>query len=84
MDGKAVNHSEVTVLAGGTSVEELIEGLSIGVGTVIEPNVGILIGIAIAIDNLSEAMSIGELVLAEPSASRRRGGRNSPLPWDIA
>lgn len=70
------------MLAGGTSVEELIEGLSIGVGTVIEPNVGILIGIAI--DNLSEGMSIGELVLAEPSASRRRGWRNSPLPWDIA
>src|SRR5215207_4259977 len=31
---------EVTVLAGGTSTEELIEGLSIGVGTSIRPGIG--------------------------------------------
>jgi ZIP family zinc transporter len=66
---------EVTVLAGGTSAEELIEGLSIGVGTVIAPGVGILIGAAIAIDNLSESLSIGELIRSEndpPDRSARR------------
>ena len=56
---------DVTVLAGGTSAEELIEGLAIGAGTIVEPSVGILIGLAIAIDNLSEGLSIGELLRAE-------------------
>jgi zinc transporter, ZIP family len=37
--------SEVTVLAGGTSGEELIEGLSIGIGTAIKPGLGLLIGL---------------------------------------
>lgn len=62
--------TETTVLAGGTSAEELIEGLSIGVGAGIDPSIGLLVGLAIAIDNFSEGMSIGELVLAEPSVSR--------------
>lgn len=61
---------EVTVLAGGTSVEELIEGVSIGIGAAIEPGAGLLIGIVIAIDNLSEGLSIGEMISAE---SRERG-----------
>lgn len=67
--------TEVTVLAGGTSAEELIEGLSIGVGAGIDPSVGLLVGVAIAIDNLSEGMSIGELVLAESSPSRSQQRR---------
>jgi ZIP family zinc transporter len=58
---------EVTVLAGGTSAEELIEGLSIGVGAVIEPGLGLLIALAIVIDNLSEGLSIGEIIRAEPA-----------------
>jgi zinc transporter, ZIP family len=53
---------EVTVLAGGTSAEEIIEGLSIGVGATLQPGLGLLIGIAIAVDNLAESLSIGELV----------------------
>lgn len=53
---------EVTVLAGGTSVEELIEGLSIGVGAAIEPQLGLMIALAIVVDNLAEALSIGELI----------------------
>lgn len=55
----------VTVLAGGTSAEELIEGLSIGVGAAIEPGVGLLVGLAIVIDNLSEGLAIGEIIRAE-------------------
>ena len=46
------------MLAGGTSAEELIEGIAIGVGAVIKPGLGLLIGLAIAIDNLSEGLSI--------------------------
>lgn len=61
---------QVTVLAGGTSAEELVEGLAIGTGMVIEPEVGLLIAAAIAVDNLSEGMSIGEFV-ASGKAGRR-------------
>jgi ZIP family zinc transporter len=65
----------VTVLAGGTSAEELVEGLAIGTGVVIEPQVGALIAAAIAVDNFSEGLSIGELVVGprggEPGATRR-------------
>jgi ZIP family zinc transporter len=55
----------VTVLAGGTSAEELIEGIAIGAGAVIKPGLGLLIGLAIAIDNISEGLSIGELIRDE-------------------
>ena len=54
----------VTVLAGGTAAEELVEGLAIGTGLIIDPEVGALIAAAIAVDNLSEGLSIGELVLS--------------------
>ncbi|GGE31821.1 ZIP family metal transporter [Agaricicola taiwanensis] len=65
--------SDTSVLAGGTSVEELIEGLTIGVGAALEPSTAFIVGLAIFIDNLSEAMSIGELVISEggPGAKRR-------------
>jgi ZIP family zinc transporter len=53
---------QVTVLAGGTSTEELIEGLSIGIGAAIEPGLGLIVGTAIVIDNIAEALSIGELI----------------------
>lgn len=54
-----------TVLAGGTSVEEVIEGLSIGVGFAIKPGVGLFIALAIVIDNFSEALSIAEIIRNE-------------------
>jgi ZIP family zinc transporter len=57
--------SQVMVLAGGTSAEELIEGISIGVGSALDPSVAIIVGLAICVDNLSEAMSIGELTFKE-------------------
>jgi ZIP family zinc transporter len=56
---------QVTVLAGGTSAEELIEGLSIGIGAAIEPGLGLIVGTAIVIDNIAEALSIGELIRAQ-------------------
>lgn len=72
--------SEVTVLAGGTSVEELIEGLSIGVGIAIKPGLGLLIGLAIVIDNLSEALSIGEIIRSEQKNQSRSQWRRI-LGW---
>jgi zinc transporter, ZIP family len=63
---------QVTVLAGGTSIEELIEGLSIGVGAAIKPGLGILIALAIVIDNLAEALSIGELIRDQQRHEKRR------------
>ena len=55
----------MTVLAGGTSAEELIEGLSIGVGAAIKPGLALLIALAIIIDNLAESLSIGEIIRSE-------------------
>jgi ZIP family zinc transporter len=72
--------SEVTVLAGGTSAEELIEGLSIGVGTAIKPGLGLLIGLAIVVDNLSEALSIGQIIRSEQAGENRRQVRRV-LGW---
>lgn len=57
--------SQVVVLAGGTSLEELVEGLAIGVGAAIEPALAVVLALAIAIDNLSEGMSVGELIRVE-------------------
>ena len=68
-----------TVLAGGTSAEELVEGLAIGTGVLIDPDVGLLIGAAIAVDNLSEGVSIGEIVLAE--GYRGRAAARTVLGW---
>jgi ZIP family zinc transporter len=53
---------EVTVLAGGTSAEELVEGLTIGVSAATDPSLGLIVGLAIIIDNVSESLSIGHLV----------------------
>jgi ZIP family zinc transporter len=62
---------DVTVLAGGTSAEEIIEGIAIGAGTIVEPSIGLLIGLAIAIDNFSEGLSIGELLRANATGRER-------------
>lgn len=69
-----------TVLAGSTSAEELIEGLSIGVGAAIEPGVGLLVGLAIVIDNLSEGLAIGEVIRAE-ALHRERPPTARVLGW---
>lgn len=64
--------SEVTVLVGGTSLEELIEGLSIGVGAAIKPGLGLVIALAIVVDNLAESLSIGEIIRTEPDHRKHR------------
>ena len=57
--------SRVLVLAGGTSVEELVEGLAIGVGAAVEPSLAFVVATAVAVDNLAEGMSVGELIRDE-------------------
>jgi ZIP family zinc transporter len=57
----------ITVLAGGTSAEEVVEGVAIGVSAAADPSLALFVGAAIAIDNLAEGLSIGELVLARRS-----------------
>ena len=59
------SRSSVLVLAGGTSVEELVEGLVIGVGAAVEPSLAFVAAVAIGIDNLAEGMSVGELIRGE-------------------
>lgn len=60
---------DVTVLAGGTSAEELVEGLTIGVSAAADPSLAMIVGLAIVIDNVSESLSIGQLV-------REKGGEH--------
>lgn len=64
-----------TVLAGGTSTEEIIEGLAIGTGVVIQPEVGALIAASIAVDNFSEGLSIGELIISGRGIGARTARR---------
>jgi zinc transporter, ZIP family len=75
----------LTVLAGGTTVEELIEGLAIGVGIAVDPEVGVLIAAAIALDNLSEGMSIGEFANAARGHSELSPGTplRRTLTWTV-
>lgn len=61
---------EATVLAGGTSAEEVVEGLAIGSGLAIDPQVGLLIATAIAVDNFSEGMSIGDFIVSGSAQGR--------------
>jgi ZIP family zinc transporter len=63
--------NKITVLAAGTSAEELIEGLSIGIGAAIDPSLGLVVGLSVAVDNFSEALSIGSLIRSEKAADRQ-------------
>lgn len=74
--------SETAVLAGGTAAEELIEGATIGIGAAIDPSVGIIVAVAILIDNVSEALSIGELIISDRSA--QPSPRLKVLGWTSA
>lgn len=68
---------EAAVLAAGTMIEELVEGIAIGVGALIEPRLAILIAVATAVDNATEGLNIGQLYRSEerPAARRRSLGR---------
>lgn len=59
----------VTVIGDATSSEELIEGVVIGVSAAIDVRAALIVGLAIFIDNISEAMSLGAL-------ARKEGGEH--------
>lgn len=63
---------DVTVLATATSVEEVIEGIVIGVGSAVGGSMGTTVAIAIAMDNASEAFSIGEMVREKGEGDARK------------
>lgn len=69
----SVRGPRVALLAGGTAIEELIEGLSIGIGLAADPTLGVMIGAAIVLDNLVEGISIAEIIKSDrpESASRQ-------------
>ena len=53
--------------------------MSIGIGTA-KPGLGFLIGLAIVIDNLSEALSIGQLIRSQSGGEKREQVRRV-LGW---
>jgi ZIP family zinc transporter len=63
MQRRRARGDSITVLAGGTSAEELIEGIAIGVSAATDPSLALFVGLAIALDNAAEGLSIGELAL---------------------
>lgn len=70
---------EVTVLAGGTALEEVVEGVSIGVGAAIQPGLAVFVAASIALDNITEGMSIG--ALSSERADSTRAGRRRAARW---
>ena len=75
--------SKVTVLAGRTSAEELIEGVVIGVSAAISGSMGLVVGLAIALDNISEALTIGEMVRAGKDKREGEPESGKARPWRI-
>jgi zinc transporter, ZIP family len=70
----------LTVLAAGTSAEELIEGLAIGASAAVDPELGLIVAAAIGVDNLSEGLSIGVMAMSSKRPSRR-SPRGRALAW---
>lgn len=67
------------VVSAATSVEELIEGLAIGVGAVVAPALAGLVALAITLDNLAEGLSLGELIRGESHTEAQ--ARRRTLLW---
>lgn len=61
-----------TVLAGATSVEEIVEGLTIGISLALAPTLALVVALAIVLDNISEGLAIGELFREEARGDVRR------------
>jgi ZIP family zinc transporter len=64
--------SKVAVIAGATAGEEVIEGIVIGVSAAIGSSTGLVVALAIAVDNVSEALSIGELAISERAIKHKK------------
>jgi ZIP family zinc transporter len=72
--------SKVAVIAAGTAGEELIEGIVIGVSAAIGGGTGLIVALAIAVDNVSEALSIGELTKSDRGIREKDKNRDI-LMW---
>jgi zinc transporter, ZIP family len=70
----------VTIIGGATSVEEIIEGIVLGAGAAVNTGTALVIGLALLIDNISEALSIGALAQAEEEDDAKR----SVMIWTSA
>jgi ZIP family zinc transporter len=68
------------VLAGATSVEEIIEGLTIGISLSVAPSLALIVGLAIVLDNVSEGLAIGEMLREEMGGDGRRA-RVAAIGW---
>jgi ZIP family zinc transporter len=73
--------NKVTVIAGATSAEELIEGIVIGASSAIGGGTGLVVGLAIALDNISEALSIGEMVFDTDKDKPKGAQRWEVIKW---
>ncbi len=62
---------KAAVIVGGTLAEEMIEGLSIGVGAAFDPGIGIVVASAIVVDNFAVSLSVGELTRENPEVRGR-------------
>ncbi|HEV8534292.1 MAG TPA: ZIP family metal transporter [Candidatus Limnocylindria bacterium] len=70
--------TETTVLAGGTLIEEVIEGMTIGASASLDPALAGIVALAIALDSFGEGASIVELMREE--RGRGKAWRRA-LPW---
>jgi zinc transporter, ZIP family len=66
---------KVNVLATGTTVEETVEGMTIGFAVAAQPEMALIIGLAIALDNFSEGLSIAALIRSGNEEWRRQAHR---------
>ena len=76
---RIMRRSDVRLLATTTAAEELIEGLSIGVSLASEPRLGLMVALAILVDNIVEGMGIAALIRAE----EERGAANATYRWTV-
>jgi ZIP family zinc transporter len=69
-----------TVLAGATSLEEIVEGVTIGISLSLAPLLAVIVALAISLDNISEGMAIAELFREEAGGDGRQA-RRLALVW---
>lgn len=71
---------EALFFAGAITVEQVVEGLTIGVSLALAPQLALIVGLAVAVDNLSEGMAIAELFRSEAGADNR-AARGAAVLW---
>jgi zinc transporter, ZIP family len=72
--------SNAVVLAGATSLEEVVEGVAIGVAVAVDPALAVVVSLAVLINNLGEATAIGEMFRDEHNGDMR-SARRPTLTW---